>query len=412
MGIVCGEQEFTYAEFGERCERLANALPSHGINPGDRVAYLSFNTHQLVEGYFGVPQARAILTPLNVRLSPSELVYLLNHSGARMLIFEKNFAPLIPRFRAECPAITRYVGVDDRTEADLTYEELTVSGKPERADIFSYDENAIAELFYTGGSTGTPKGVMLSHRTLYLHAMAAALLKREPETAVNLASVPLFHANGWGFVHVATMLGVKQILMRGFDPATTFALIQKYRATQLALVPAMAHMLLQFPGAENFDRGSVLDIQVGGAPCTSRLFERLEQLFPNARVVTGYGLTETSPFFCYPPPKKSQDEEDAVRRKRQASVGWVAMGAQVRVADNDGRNVPRDRKTVGEIFALGDNIMDGYFGDSRCDRGRFRRSVVANRRSGRLEPRTVLFNSLIEVKTSLSVAEKTFLRSR
>lgn len=362
IGVICGEQAFTYAHFGERCERLAAALAIQGIEPGDRVAYLSFNTHQLLEGYYGVPQAGAILTPLNVRLSAAELIYLLNHSGAKMLIFEANFAPLIARLRAECPAIARYVGAEDATEADSSYEDLLASGKPERANIFDYDENATAELFYTGGSTGTPKGVKLNHRTLYLHAMSAAILKREPETAVDLASVPLFHANGWGHAHVATMLGVKQVLMRGFDPGNAFALIEKHRVTQLNLVPIMAHLLLHFPNADGYDCTSMRDVQVGGAPCSARLLERLEKLFPNARCVTGYGLTETSPFLCYPPPNRApQEEADEDRRKRLASIGWPTMGSQLRVVDADFRDVPRDGTTVGEIVAMGDIVMDGYY---------------------------------------------------
>ena len=359
-GLICGERRFSYAEFGERCERLASALSLQGIQPGDRVAYLSFNTHKLAEGYFGVPQARAILTPLNVRLAPLELTGLLNHSGAKLLIFEKEFAPLIQQFRRECPALTRYVGADDKAEADLTYEELVASGTPERADIFAYDENAIAELFYTGGSTGTPKGVMLSHRTLYLHAISAAMLRRDPETAVNLASIPLFHANGWGLVHLSTMLGIPQVMMRGFDAATTFELIEKHGVTMLALVPVMARMLLQFPGASQYKRGSVLDISLGGAPCTPGLVASLEALFPNARVVTGFGLTETAPFLSFPPPRKVQQEEDEPRRKRQSSIGWPAMGAQIRIVDANGLDVPRDGASVGEIIALGDNVMDGY----------------------------------------------------
>ncbi len=363
IGVISGDFEFTYAEFGERCERLTSALPAHGIEPGDSVAYLSFNTHELAEGYFGVLQARGILTPLNVRLSPAELLYQLNHSGAKMLIFEPDFAPLISKFRNECPSIQRYVGIGDAAEGDLSYEELIAGGGTERADVFTFDEDAIGELFYTGGSTGTPKGVMLSHRALYLHAISAAILKRDPELAVNLASVPLFHANGWGFVHIATMLGIKQVLMRGFDPATTFALIEKHGVTHLGLVPVMAHMLLQFPTAEAYRRESVLDIAVGGAPCTPQLFERLERLFPNARVVTGYGMTETAPFLCFPPPKKTAEEEAGPRRKRQASIGWPAMGAQVKVVNAEGREVPRDGQAVGEIWALGDNVMDGYLGD-------------------------------------------------
>ncbi|MDQ2947840.1 MAG: AMP-binding protein, partial [Acidobacteriota bacterium] len=136
IGIVCGSRQFTYSEFGDRCGRLATALPGEGIKPGDRVAYLSFNTHQLLEGYYGVVQARAIVMPLNVRLSPVELVNILNHSGARMLLFENDFVPLVERLRPECPGIERFVALDHKVPvADLTSEELLDRGRPERADI-------------------------------------------------------------------------------------------------------------------------------------------------------------------------------------------------------------------------------------------------------------------------------------
>lgn len=366
IGVVCGEREFTFSQFGERCERLAAALPLHGIAPGERVAYLSLNSHILLEGYFGIPQARAILSPLNVRLSVPELVYLLNHSEAKMLIFEQEFAPLVERLRRECPAITRFVGADNANCADLTYEELLVSAKPEHADVFSYEENSIAELFYTGGSTGTPKGVMLSHRTLYLHAMAGVLLTKEPETAVDLYTIPLFHANGWGHPHMATLLGIKQVMVRGFEPAKVLSLIQQHGATQMNLIPVMGHLLLQAPDAAQYDLTSMRDIHVGGAPCPLKLIERLESLFPNARCIVGYGLTETSPFLSHPPPKKHAVEEDNERRARQASIGWPVVGASIRVVDAEMRNVPRDGTTVGEIVAMGDNVMDCYYKDGRA----------------------------------------------
>ncbi|MGH9665371.1 MAG: AMP-binding protein, partial [Bryobacteraceae bacterium] len=160
IGVVCGNLQFTYREFAERCERLATALAADGIRPGDRVAYLSFNTHKLLEGYFGVVQARAIVMPLNVRLSPVELTHILNHSGARTLLFESDFAPLVEKLRAACPSIGRYVALDgEPSSAGLTYDELLAKGHPERADVFDIDEASIAELFYTSGSTGTPKGV-------------------------------------------------------------------------------------------------------------------------------------------------------------------------------------------------------------------------------------------------------------
>ena len=199
VGIVSGADRFTYAQFGERSERLAAGLVAEGIQPGDRVAYLSFNNNALLEGYYGVVLARGVVMPLNVRLTPLELVAILNHSEAKVLIFESDFAPLVEHIRKACPAIARYVGITEAGRlADFTYAELLTRGRMERPDIFSFDENAIAELFYTSGSTGTPKGVMLSHRTLYLHALAVAGTFNHDDTAVELHTIPLFHANGWG----------------------------------------------------------------------------------------------------------------------------------------------------------------------------------------------------------------------
>jgi len=198
VGVVCGAKRFTYAEFGARSERLATALVKHGIQPGDRVAYLSFNNHQLIEGYFGVPMAKAVVMPLNVRLTPTELTGILNHAGARMLIFENDFAPLVEVLRKACPCIQHFVTVDDKVPvADLMYEDLISTGKPERVDYATIDENSIAELFYTSGSTGTPKGVMLSHRTLYLHGLSVATTYNPDEESIELHTIPLFHANGW-----------------------------------------------------------------------------------------------------------------------------------------------------------------------------------------------------------------------
>ena len=197
-GVISGPSSFTYVQFGERCERLAAGLISEGIRPGDRVAYLSFNNHQLLEGYYGPPLVHAISMPLNVRLQPAELTAILNHAGAGMLVFESDFAPLVDELRKACPSIRRYVAIDRPVpQADLLLEDLLARDRIPRPDIFSFDENEIAELFYTSGSTGTPKGVMLSHRTLYVHALA--LLASFPcrDTDVELHTIPLFHANGW-----------------------------------------------------------------------------------------------------------------------------------------------------------------------------------------------------------------------
>ncbi|MBV9085736.1 MAG: AMP-binding protein, partial [Acidobacteriaceae bacterium] len=231
IGIISGEKRFTYAEFGERCERLAGGLQSEGIRPGDRVAYLSFNNNELLEGYYGAPLARAVVMPLNVRLTVPELVEILNHSGARVLMFEPDFAPCMEAFRAKCRGIERYVVIGDRVpQADIAYEELLSRGRIERPDYFSFDENEIAELFYTSGSTGAPKGVMLTHRTLYLHALAVAAFYYERDNGVELHTIPLFHANGWGRPQTATMNGMKQVMVRRFEPAGVLRLIQDEQA--------------------------------------------------------------------------------------------------------------------------------------------------------------------------------------
>jgi fatty-acyl-CoA synthase len=238
VGIVSGDREYTYREFGSRCERLAGALKSIGIQAGDRVAYFSFNNNQLLEGYYGVPMAGAIVMPLNVRLSPPEFIAILNHAAARVVFYESDFAPLIEQLRSSCPSIERFVEIGE------PYEQMLAAATPQRVDITQIDENTIAELFYTSGSTGTPKGVMLSHRTLYLHALSVATCYDDPATVVDLHTIPLFHANGWGRPQTSTMLGVKQVMVRRFDPAMVLQLIQQHRATDMSLVPTMANALI------------------------------------------------------------------------------------------------------------------------------------------------------------------------
>ena len=144
-GLVCGDLSFTYAEFGTRCHRLASALDKHGIEPGDRVAYLSFNTHKLLEGYYGVVQAGAIVMPLNVRLSPLEFITILNHSGAKMVLFENDFLTLVDQLQPECPEVRLWVTLDSAVpQAAFTYEELLSEGTPHAPDILRVDENAVA----------------------------------------------------------------------------------------------------------------------------------------------------------------------------------------------------------------------------------------------------------------------------
>jgi fatty-acyl-CoA synthase len=362
VGVVSGDREFTYAQFGERCERLANALPKFGVAEGDRVAYLSFNNHQLLEGYYGVVQARGIVMPLNVRLSEPELAAILNHSGAKMLMFENDFAPVVERLRKHCAAIESWVSLDDHTAgADLTYEYLIGQGRPERADISSYDEMATAELFYTSGSTGAPKGVMLAHRTLYLHAIDVSVVYEDIATAVDLHTIPMFHANGWGRPQCSTMHGIKQVMVRRFEPTFVFRMIQQHKATDMCVVPTMANALIHAPDLAQWDLSSMRRVMIGGAASSPELVERVEKAFPGCECITGYGLTETSPVATLSRSKGFVYASEQERLRRQAMAGWALPGVSVRVVDLAMNDVPRDMKTVGEVVVMGDHVMDGYY---------------------------------------------------
>ncbi len=362
-GVISGDRDFTYGQFGERAERLATALRGTGIRPGDRVAYLSFNNNALMEGYYGVVQAGAIVMPLNVRLSQQELTAILNHAGASMLIFENDFAPLVEKLRPLCPSIEHYITIDDQTPvADLTYEELLDRGRPERADIYKIDEMSIAELFYTSGSTGTPKGVMHSHRTLYLHALSVGGLFREVDTMVDLHTIPMFHANGWGRPQASTMLGVTQVMVRRFEPTLVFKLIQQHKATDMSLVPTMANALINAPDIGQYDLSSMRNVMIGGAAGSPELVRRVESAFPHSECVSGYGLTETAPVLTSARKKSTAlPLTDEQRYQRQSMAGWPIPNVMLRVVDPEMNDVPRDMQTIGEVVAAGDHIMEGYY---------------------------------------------------
>jgi fatty-acyl-CoA synthase len=369
IGVVSGSSSFTYARVGERCERLAAGLLSEGIRPGDRVAYLSFNNHQLLEGYYAPPMVRAISMPLNVRLQPAELTCILNHAGASMLVFENDFAPLIPHLRKACPTIRRYVAIDQPVpDADIFLEDMMARDRIAPLDIFSFDENEIAEIFYTSGSTGTPKGVMLSHRTLYLHALGLLGTFLCRDTNVELHTIPLFHANGWGRPQSITMCGAKHVMVRRFEPSSVLRLIQEEKATGMTLVPTMANALLNCPDLGKFDTSSMKVITTGGAASSPELIARLEQAF-HCEVCSGYGLTETCPVITTAQPKGTVTYADeADRLNHLSAAGWPMVGTEVRVVDSQMRDVPRDREAVGEVVARGDNVMDGYYNEPEATR--------------------------------------------
>jgi fatty-acyl-CoA synthase len=246
-------------------------------------------------------------------------------------------------------------------EADLVFEELLSHGRIGRPELRSFKEEEIAELFYTSGSTGTPKGVMLSHRTLYLHALAVAGTFNHDDTAVELHTIPLFHANGWGRPQTAVMNGLKQVMVRRFDPAQVLRLIQDEGATAMSLVPTMANALLNCAALRQFDTSTLREIHIGGAASAPELIAQMEAAF-KCVVVAGYGLTETCPVATSARAKATDrfaGEEDRIRHK--AMAGWTIPGCEIRVVDLHMNDVPRDMQSVGEVVIRGDNVMDGYY---------------------------------------------------
>lgn len=361
-GVICGATTLTYGDFAERCFRLAGGLKREGIDKGDRVAFLSFNTHKLLEGYYGVVQAHAVAMPVNIRLSPHEIVTVLHHSAAKLVCFEADFAPMVEAIRPHCPAVARWVSLDGPLAcADFTYEEMIAAAEPMPLDLFAYDENSMAELFYTSGSSGTPKAVMLSHRNLFLHALFVSNIVSDANSAVDLHTIPLFHANGWGRPQVSTLYGLTQVMVRRFDPSLVFKLIQTHRATDMCLVPTMANMLLNASDRGQYDLSSLRRIMLGGAASSPDQVRRLEETF-QCQAFAGYGLTETSPVLTCGLRKNTVEyATPEERHRRQAMAGWALPGVKVMVANLSDEPVPRDGETIGEVLGQGDNVMMGYF---------------------------------------------------
>jgi fatty-acyl-CoA synthase len=362
--VVCGDHRFTYAEFSDRTARQAGALLSLGLKPGDRVAFLSANCHRLLEGYYGVLEAGGVLLPLNIRLAPAELAYILNDSEATVLLFEQQFIPLVESFRNELRSVKSFVPLDFKPNAPWmtqhNYEELLAAATPHRRDVMQVDENSLAELFYTSGTSANPKGVMLTHRNIYLHALNVAINFPGNAESVELHTIPLFHANGWGVAHSLTYVGGKHVMIRKFETTEVFRLIEREGAQSLSLVPAMATALVNCPERHKFNLKSLQRISIGGAASSPTLVHEVEEKL-GCTCYSGYGLTETAPVLTTARMKPGLAWQGQERFQKQASTGHAIPGVEVRVVDPEGKDVPRDGKTIGEIVARSDGVMDGYW---------------------------------------------------
>ncbi len=365
VGVVCESQRFTYREFNERCDRLSNALLGLGIQEGERVAFLSFNCHRLLEAYFGVPQVGAVLLPLNIRLDAEELKYILNDASPVILFFDPEFTPLVKDLRRGLSSIRNFVALRGPVPAwahPKQYDELLADASPAEIDYLGIDENSGAELFYTSGTTAYPKGVMLTHRNLYLHAFYRLQVEHAGDNEVGLYTVPLFHVNSWGSPHFLTLLGAKHVILKRFDPLAVLRLIQTERVTQLQMVPAMVTAVLNHPDFHRYDVSSVKVLFIGGAPCSPAMIREIEEKMPKCEAKGGYGLTETSPVISIANIKDHLAGEPLqVQQQRKATAGYALAGTEIRVVDAHGKDVEPNGEQVGEVIVRSDVVMAGYW---------------------------------------------------
>ena len=323
--VVCDGRRFTYRQFAERAGRLGGSLLAMGINPGDRVAFLSSNCHRLLEAYYGVLEAEAVLLPLNIRLAPPELAYILNDAEVKILFFESQFLPAVEAFRLAARSVESFVLLDAKPEASWmahrNYEELLESASIHQRDVRQVEENSLAELFYTSGTSANPKGVMLTHRNIYLHALNVAIALQVTGETVELHTIPLFHANGWGKAHTTTLAGGTHVMIHQFSPPEVFRLIERERVQCCCLVPTMAAALLNSPERKKYDLSSLRRVIIGGAASSPVLVREVEEKFGCA-CISGYGLTETSPVLTFSPLKAGMQLSEA-QRTRASSNGGV-----------------------------------------------------------------------------------------
>lgn len=365
IGVVCGKQRLTYAHLGERVDRLSGALTSAGVRRKDVVACLSFNCHRLLELYYAVPQMGAILLPINIRLTPDDIAYILQDSEASTVFVDRALVGLLAPIRNSLSGLRRVIlmGGDPLAPSPLhgdDYESLVSTAQPHfsRPDL---DEDDVAELFYTSGTTSRPKGVMLTHRNLVLHAMSVIACLAPNDSDVQLHSIPLFHVNGWGTPHTITVMGGRHVMLPRFDPDLVLETIEQERVTSVLLVPTMALALLNAPSIAKRDLSSLRRVKLGGAASPPSLIGALDARLPGTTVTSGYGLTETTPVLTVASLKAGAAHDATQSMLLRATAGLPLPGIEIEIFDESGAPLPHDGQSAGEVCARANSVMLGYW---------------------------------------------------
>jgi fatty-acyl-CoA synthase len=365
-------KRFTYREIRGRIGRLASALTKIGVRPGDTVGVLDWDSNRFLEAFFAIPMMGAILQTVNVRLSPEQIVYTINHAGSTTLLVNDEFVGLLEGLKPQLPNVKTLVVMSDRPSPQTgglsfvgEYEELLAAASPDY-DFPDFDENSQATTFYTTGTTGLPKGVFYSHRQLVLHSLCelaflgvAGRQGRFSRDDVYMPITPMFHVHAWGFPWSATLAGVKQVYPGRYDAATLLKLIKTEGVTMTHGVPTILQMLLGAAAAAKTDLAG-LKMVIGGSALPKALAK--QALAAGVDVYAGYGMSETGPVVCIAQVRSKDlggdaDKEVDIRTK----AGITAPLVDLRIVDENMRDAPRDGKTSGEVVLRAPWLTQGYF---------------------------------------------------
>ncbi|MCV4275204.1 fatty acid--CoA ligase [Pseudomonas capsici] len=363
---------FTYPTLNERVRRLANVLTAAGVKAGDTVAVMDWDSHRYLECMFAIPMIGAVVHTINVRLSPEQIVYTMNHAEDRLVLVNSDFVGLYKGIAGHLTTVDKTLLLTDQPDktADLPdlvgeYEELLAAASP-HYDFEDFDENSVATTFYTTGTTGNPKGVYFTHRQLVLHTMGVATIMGSVEherllgaSDVYMPITPMFHVHAWGMPYAATMLGLKQVYPGRYDPEFLVELWRKEKVTFSHCVPTIMQMLLHSKAARDVDFGG-WKIIIGGSSLTRSLY--LAAKAKGIQLTAAYGMSETGPLISVAHMNeelRAGPEDDRITFRIKAGVPGMLVDAAI--VDEHGNFLPADGETQGELVLRAPWLTESYF---------------------------------------------------